>query len=719
MGGLDAKGAPEGSGIAVGNTISGGSFGASVQAGAIHGGVHVHHPTPTRVVPRQLPPVPAHFTNRTAEARLLDEVWAGRAEGAPPLVLLTGPGGAGKTALASFWGARTTDRFPDGQLYADFGGFRPERPVEPGQVLSGFLRALGVAPEQMPVEVAEQAALYRSLTAQSRLLVLLDNVTSASQVAPLVPGSAGGMVLMTSRLRLAGVLARGGSLVEVAALSQEHAVELLVRAVGRTRGDAEGQQVGDLARLCGRLPIALSVVGARLALRPRWPVGRLVRELADEQRRLAALSADEGLSVSSVFDVSYEGLSAGQARAYRLLALHPGPDFGPGLAAAVLELPVEETAEVLESLVDASMLEDRGIDKYRFHDLVRLHARGRAAAEGGDGETRAVLERIAEHCLTVAVAASRVVMPGEWHVSPAYGRDAEGEVVFATGLEALDSLEPELPNLMAVLRAASECGLDQLVWQLCEAMYSLFLYRKHYQDWIDAYGMGIEAADRCGDEAARSRMHHRRGVAFHNLAQSEQALREGGAALAAARAAGHELAESAALQLMGMASRALGRFGDAIEMLRQAVELDHRAGQVRSEALAQRLLGSAHHAAGHTGPAVDVLERACELAAGLSDPPVLAMSRVYLAEALTRAGRASEALELARAAWTVMEDSGSSQYRARIMMAWGQAAEGLDDLTTARECLLRARDFFTEAGVPNLQPVREALGRVEARLDEA
>ncbi|MGW6707827.1 tetratricopeptide repeat protein [Streptomyces sp. NPDC054956] len=599
--------------------------------------------------------------------------------------------------------------------------------MEPGQVLGGFLRALGTAPEQVPADAAEQAALYRSLTARARLLVLLDNVTSAAQVAPLVPGSADGMVLMTSRLRLAGVLARGASLVEVAALSQEHAVELLVRAVGRTRGDAEGQQVGDLARLCGRLPIALSVAGARLASRPRWPVARVVRELADEQRRLAALSVDEGLSVTSVFDVLYEGLSARQARAYRLLALHPGPDFGLGSAAAAVELSLEETAEVLESLVDASVLEDRANDRHRFHDLVRLHAQGCAAAEGGEAEARAVLERIAEHYLAVAVAADRVVMPGEWHVGPAYGRDAgeeaeeaAGEVsVFATGIEALDHLESELPHLMAVLREASRLGADRLVWQLCEAMFSLFLYRKHFQDWLDAYGMGVEAADRCGDEAAKSRMHHRRGVAFHNLGRSQEALREGRAALAAARAAGHELAESAALQLVGMASRALGRFGEAIETLRQAVELDHRAGNLRSEALAQRLLGSAHHAAGHTGQAVDALERACELAARLSDPPVLAMSRVDLAEALTRAGRASEALELARAAWTVMEDSGSNQYRARIMMAWGQAAEGLGDLTTARERLLRARTFFTEAGVPNLRPVQQALARVQPRPDEA
>ncbi|MET9700851.1 NB-ARC domain-containing protein [Streptomyces sp. NPDC006529] len=721
-------------GAAVSNAISGGSFGTSVQAGTIHGGVHVHHQPPPRLVPMQLPPVPVHFTNRTSEVGLLDRAWdASQGNGAPALVLLSGPGGAGKTALASTWAGLRADRFADGQLYADLGGFRPEQPVEVTQVLGGFLRALGVAPDEMPITVEEQGSLFRSLTARSRLLILLDNVTSAAQVAALMPGSAGGMVVVTSRLRLAGILARGGTLVEVASLTQDHAVELLERAVGRTVEEAEAQQLSDLAGLCAGLPLALRAAGARLAARPRWPVGRMVRELADEQRRLAALSVDEGMSVTSVFDLSFRGLSPAQARAYRRLSLHPGRDFGPATAAAVVELPPDETSDVLEALVDASVLEDMGVDRYRFHDLVRLHARERAAEEGGDAEARAVLECILGQYLRVAVAVDRAVMPGEWHVGPAYVREGRTETVSASAGETLDTLEDELPNIMAVLRAASDRAehaheherererehgheLDQLIWQLCEAMWSLFLYRKHFPDWIAAYGMGIAAADRCGDPAAKSRMYHRRGLAFHNLRRREEARADGRAALEAARAAGHEPAESAALQLLGIAARASGRYDEAIETLGRAAALDRRAGQVRSEALAQRLLGSAHQAAGHIGPAVDALERSVELAAGLSDPPVLAMSRVYLAEALTRAGRADEALELARAAWAVMEDSGSRQYRAVVMMAWGQAAEGTGDLATARQRLLSALDHFTEAGVPDLRPVRTALDRVEAAL---
>ncbi|MFJ8884515.1 ATP-binding protein [Streptomyces sp. NPDC102402] len=669
--------------------------------------------SPPRVVPGQLPPVPAHFTNRSAEAALIDAAWDERREGAPATVVLSGPGGSGKTALASWWCRRVADRFPDGQLYADLGGFRAEPSATAEQVLRGFLRALGVAPRNVPVGTADQASLFRSLTAQSRLLVLLDNVASAAQVAPLIPGSANAMVMVTSRLRVPGLLAQGGVLVEVAVLSQEHATALLSRTVGAARGDTERQQLEELARLCGRLPIALCVAGARLASRPHWPVKRVVRELADEQQRLAALSLREGLSVSSVFDVSYEGLTSRQARAYRRLSLHPGPSFGLEVAAAAVELPDHEAADVLESLVDANVLEDCGADRYRFHDLVRLHAQNCVTATDGACVSRSVLERITEHYLALAVAVEHTVMPGEWHVGPAWGRVREGDAPFANSVEALDCLEGELPQLMAVLRAATEQGLDSLVWQLCEAMYALFLHRKHYQAWITAYGTGVEAAARCGNDAARSRMHHRRGVAFHNLARSQDACREGTAALDAARASGHVLAESAALQLIGMASRAMGRFDEATDTLRQAVDLDRRAGHFRSEALAQRLLGSAHLAAGHIGSAVEALEKACELAAGLPDPPVLAMSRVYLAEALTRAGRALEAQELARAAWAVMEDSGSNQYAARIMMAWGHAVHALGDKAAARTYLLKARDFFIAAAVPDLRPVEEALSRIE------
>jgi len=218
------------------NAVGGAVSGAVVQAAAIHGGVRITVPGARIPVPRQLPPAPAHFTSRTAELAALDQVADGEpGDRQPAMAVVVGPGGVGKTALALAWGARGGDRFPDGQLYADMRGFSPETAVIPEDALSAFLRALGVTPERVPVELAEQTSLFRTMTAGKRLLIVVDNALSAAQVRPLVPASAGCMVLVTSRLRLDGLFSEGARFVDLAPLPQAHAVELVVRSVGRAR----------------------------------------------------------------------------------------------------------------------------------------------------------------------------------------------------------------------------------------------------------------------------------------------------------------------------------------------------------------------------------------------------------------------------------------------------------------------------------------------------
>jgi hypothetical protein len=241
------------------------------------------------------------------ELAALDEV-AGQRGGQPALAVLVGPGGVGKTALAVTWGGRQAERYPDGQLYADLCGFSPGTAVSPEAALGAFLRALGVAPERVPPELAEQAALFRTITAGRRLLVVLDNAVSAAQVRPLIPASAACMVVVTSRLRLDGLVSEGARFVDIGPLSQPDAVELVVRAVGRARVADELAEVAELASLCGRLPIALRVASARLASRPRWPVARVVAELGDERSRLRRLSAEGDAPVTALFDWSYRAL---------------------------------------------------------------------------------------------------------------------------------------------------------------------------------------------------------------------------------------------------------------------------------------------------------------------------------------------------------------------------------------------------------------------------
>lgn len=709
------------------NTIAGSAHvhGPSLQAGSIHGGVHFHHTDQSaslrsQLVPRQLRATPAHFTNRNAELVSLHRINDFRRAGGPALAVMSGPGGVGKTTLALRWLHEVSDQYPDGQLYADLASGPAGEPESMGSVLGGFLRALGVSGSQVPAEAEEAAGLFRSITARRHIAILLDNAVSAAQVRALLPSSETSTVVVTTRWRLGGLTMDGAEFLAVTPLQKQAGRELLTSTVGQRRASAEAGAVAGLVNLCAGLPLALSIVGARLATRPQWPIARVVRELKDEQRRLQALAVEE-VSVLSVFDVSYDGLPRETARAYRWLGLHPGPDFSAEAAAAALELPDEDTTALLESLVDASLLDAGHWGRYRFHDLVRLHARQRAeaGAEAGAGDSATtrdgVIRRLLEHYLAFAAAADRVVTPLDWHLSPVC-RAHDVPPAFESSMEALGALEGELPNLMAALRTGYERNLDALVWQLAEAMWSFFLHRKHFPSWMAAYELGIKAASRCADPAALSRMHHHLGFAFHNLSRTEESLDQGLASLNAAREAQHELAETEALMLVGMAYRSQGRLDEAVNVLRQAVALDHRADRVRGEALGRRRLGQALLAAGRTDEAIDQLTRSRDLAESLSDDTVKAMTMVWLADAHTRSGRAGEAVHIARAAWSILAASGSSQYRAQVLMVWGEAAEALTELTAAHDLIRRSRDLYREAGALDLRRVDHALGRIEAQL---
>lgn len=692
---------------------------SGVRAGAIHGDVHVHQNVAqqTWVSPRQLRSSPAHFTDREAELAELESIVANsRDRSGPALAVISGAGGVGKSALALRWLHATIDRFPDGQLYVDLGSENTEGPVLLSSVLGRFLRAFGVAGDRVPADVGEAAALFRSMTADKRVAVLVENAVSAAQVRTLLPASSASVVVVASRWRLGGLAMDGAGFVSLVPLAARAGAEMLARTVGDSRVSREPDAVVRLVELCGGLPIALSIAGARLTMRPQWPVARVVRDLADEQRRLLVLSVDQDVSMYGVFDLSYQGLSARSARAYRRLGLCPGSHFDVEVAAAALASPVEEADELLDSLVDASLVEVSGTDRYQFHDLVRLHARQCAEQEDTAADRNDVVRGVLRHRLSAVVAADRVVMPLEWRLGPSYQHGEVGPPAFTAAEEALDSIEAELPNLMAALRAGAHYGLHELVWQLCEAMWSLFLYRKHFPDWISAYELGADAAGRCGDDAAKSRMHHHLGLAFHNLRRSGEAVEQGVAALTAARAAGHELAESTALGLVGMANRARGRYDEALDVLWQAVELDRRAGLRRNEALAHRRLGQTLVEAGRIDEAVVELRLAREQAAALPDAHVESNIMVWLADALARAGRETEAVGLLRDAWDTLQSSGSNQYRAQVLMVWGEAAERLDDLSTARDRLALAHELYSEIGAPHVARVQAALERVTARL---
>jgi tetratricopeptide (TPR) repeat protein len=703
------------------NVVRGVVSGTVVQAATVEGGVHVHtEAAPVEMpVPRQLLPAPGWFADRSREFRELNRLLD---DGGHRTGVVCGPGGVGKTALALRWMHDVEHRFPDGQLFADLGAFNPSGPVSPSEVLGRFLRALGIPAEAVPVrrdkgaELAEQAALYRSVTAGRSMAVLLDNAESVAQVRPLLPASETSVAVVTSRWQLGGLVRDGAFLVPVAPLGPDAAIELLTRSVGADRVAGEPGPADRLVELCGYMPLAVSIAGARLATRPRRSIARAADDLADQRSRLGKLSVEGDVSVAATFDLSYRELPAAAARSYRLLGLHPGPDFGHEVMAAAVGVPEETAEDLLDILVDASLLTEVGEDQYRFHDLLRLHARQRAEAEEDAGDRDSAVHRIIVWYLRATITADRTVIPLAWRLGPGYRQDNDSPHENRSSAQALDWLESALPNLMAALRAAVSRRWDALAWQLCEAMWSLFRYRRPMPEWTSATALGIEAAGRAGHRTAESQMRRLLGSALQEAGLFAEAEREAVTALTLAQEAGNELLTESALQLAGTALRSQGKYDQAVAVHRRSLALGRRIGDRRREALGLRRLGQSLCDAGQFDEAIQYLHEGCALAAALPDARVEAMTATALATALTRAGRPAAAIGLLESSLTTMRESGSDDYQATVLTALGDAAERLGDLTAAREYFRQAVALHAERDGPREQVARDRLAAVESRL---
>ncbi|WSX56305.1 tetratricopeptide repeat protein [Streptomyces sp. NBC_00986] len=569
------------------NELSGTVHGSSVQAHVVYGGVHISTAAgPLRQTPWQLPPS-GHLVDRSLELEELEQHRARvRREERPMSTLVSGLGGVGKTAFALRWLHTLRPYFPDGQLYADLGAQSAGGPVAPEEILGRFVRALGVQGQQVPATLAERTVLYRSLTDGRHLAVLLDDAATAAQVRPLLPAG-GNVTAVTSRSRLPGLTLDGCYPVHLESLAPEAAVELLADTLSDGRVAAQPDDARILVELCAGLPLAVRVAGARLVARPKRPITTMVRALTEEHDRLEALAIDGDHNVRAALDLSYRALSPPAARLYRLLGLHFGSEFGSTVATAVLA-GEGNTEELLETLHNASLLLETGDDRHRFHDLVRLHAATKAQAEESPEERSRVVRRIADHYLASATCAEEIIDPQHRTMPRNYGADPVVTANVGHDAEAaLDWLERELPNLMAVIRQSRSAGIPTVGWQLADALWPLFLRRKFYDDWRTAHEVGLEAAAELGDTAAECRMLTSGGVGQLGSGNHEVALEmfERAAGLFTHR--GNRLGVARTLNYRGLALQRLGQLSEAVELFRRATAELPASGDERAGALAR------------------------------------------------------------------------------------------------------------------------------------
>ncbi|EGX60442.1 transcriptional regulator [Streptomyces zinciresistens K42] len=708
-------------------------------------------PAPAPVRPAQLPATVPDFTGRTASVSELGAVLASAEGRVMAVSALAGIGGVGKTTLAVHVAHRARAAFPDGQLYVDLQGAGP-RAAEPETVLGSFLRALGTPDSAVPDSLEERAALYRSVLDGRRVLVLLDNARDAAQVRPLLPGADGCAALVTSRVRMVGLA--GAHLVDLDVMSPDEALSLFTRIVGEERVAAEREAALDVVAACGFLPLAIRIAASRLAARRTWTVSVLAAKLADERRRLDELQAGD-LAVKATFELGYGALEPAQARAFRLLGLADGPDISLAAAAAVLDLAAEDTEDLLESLVDTSLLESAAPGRYRYHDLVRLYARACAERdERPPGERAAAMSRLLDFYLATAARVYAIERPGDRLVDHLCATTHPGAVL-ADRDRARDWLYTEahcllafarqcaerpgaLPRAVDLLWAAvdiSESGANSKEYEATartlreaarrvgvervEARALMTLSHAHLDsgrfDLADEEAeQAIALAHRAGDLLPVCWAHNARGViALYQgrNADGEQHLTEGARHF---RTLADRPGEASALCNLSRIHLATGRTDSAVSLAREGMEIYDAMGNSLRGANGRYALGMALTQSGRLAPAAERLTEALEVFRDSRQRLWEGMTLFRLAEVDIAAHRYAQAAANAEMALTVLRGIGGQWRRGNVLTVLGHALTAVGHTGRARVCWEEAVGIYDDLDAPEAAAVRLLLAPVRA-----
>lgn len=657
----------------------------------------------SRSVPRQLPMDVTHFTGRDAELATLDAFLAQDDVDRPAAMVIqaiAGTAGVGKTALVVHWAHRVRDRFPDGQLFVNLRGYDPGLPMTPEQVLEEFLRALEVPAEQIPAGLGARAALYRSLLAGRRVLIVLDNANTAEQVRPLLPGSATCRVVVTSRSRLSGLVARdGASRVTLDLLPPAEAIALLRDVIGTARVAAEPESTAELASRCAYLPLALRIAAERAVTHPHVPLADLAGELAEAHDRLDLLAAadeeDEATAVRAVFSWSYHTLPSDAARAFRLLGLHAGPDISAPAAAALTNTTPAQARRLLETLVGTHLIEETGADRYRFHDLLRVYA-AECAKEENDHDRAAAVRRVLTWYLQTGDAADRILNPHRRRIPLEGPEVACAPLEFTDYDQALDWCDAQRTNLVAAIRQAAEAGEHVIACKLPLALWGFFNLRKHWADLIATYNIGLTAAQHLHDRKAEAWTFGAVGMAYFYLRQHEEAFDHYQRALAICREIGDQWAEAISLTGLGAACFYLGRYEEAFDYSQQALPICQEIDDSWSETFALINLGAVHRKLRHFEDSLDYFQRALAVVRSAHDRSGEAMVLHNLGATYRDLERFEDALEYFQRARITYREISDRWGEARTLLNIGDILQKFNQIEAAATYWRQALPIFED-----------------------
>jgi DNA-binding SARP family transcriptional activator/tetratricopeptide (TPR) repeat protein len=665
------------------------------------------------VVPRQLPAAARHFVGRAQALKTLAGLAAETAGAGHSTVIavIDGTAGIGKTTLALHFAHQAAGQFQDGQLYVNLRGFDPAGPpMTPVEAIRFFLDALGVPTSVIPAGLDAQAALYRSLLAGRRMLILLDNAKDVDQVRPLLPGNPGCLVIVTSRSQLTSLVAAEGACpLPLDVLAEAEGWELLTRHLGQERVDRDPGAADELIRLCARLPLALSIAAARTASQPGLSLAALAAELRDARRRLDALDAGHpAANVRAVLFWSYQKLDATTARLFRLLGLHAGPDISAAAAASVAGLPLDEGRRRLGQLTMAHLLAEHVPGRFSCHDLLRAYAAELAQSADSEADRRAAASRMLDHYLHTACRAALQLHPARKPIQlagPQPGADPEH---IGDARQATAWFEAEHQVLTAAVGGALELGFDRQAWQIAWALWRFLDHGGRWHDCAAVQRMALAAAQRLGDRAAEASAHQRFGFASARLGHYDDAYAHLGLALSISTEGGDHAGQAVAHNGLAITLNDQGRYREALGHARHALESWTAAGDLSGQAMGLNSVGWLHVVLGNHAEALGYCQRAVALFGDLGNQEGVANALDSLGYAHQQFGDIAEATACYQRAlslnrefagrWATAETLGhlgdthhAAGNPAEARIAWEEALAILDDIQHLAADQIRAK----------------------------